>query len=66
MKKLAAALLNRATSIALSQKDLALVRDEDCNNANLALSVASDAQQQDDAIVRPLEELNRLEQELLQ
>ena len=66
MKELAAALLNRATSIALSQKDLALVREDDYNNANVALSVASDAQLQADAILEPLQELNRKEQKLLQ
>ena len=66
MKELAAALMNRATSIALSQKDLSLVREDDCNNANLALNVATDAQQQADAILEPLQELNRKEQQLLQ
>ena len=65
MKSLAAALLNRATSIALSQKDLGLVRDEDCNNANAALNEASHAILQANAILRPLEELNRKEQELV-
>ena len=65
MQELVVALLSRATSIALSQKDLALVREEDCNNANLALNVATDAQQQADAIVRPLEELNIKEEELV-
>ena len=64
-KSLAAALLNRATSIALSQKDLGLVRDEDCNNANAALNEASHAVLQANAILRPLEELNRKEQELV-
>ena len=65
MKSLAAALLNRATSIALSQKDLGMIRDEDCNNANTALEEASLATQKADAILRPLEELNRKEEELV-
>ena len=65
MRDLAAALLNRATSIALSQKDLALIREEDCNNANHALAEASLATQKADAILRPLEELNRKDQELV-
>ena len=38
MKDLVATLLNRATSITLSQKDLALIREAECNNANHALA----------------------------
>ena len=64
IRDLDAALL--ATSIALSHKDLALIREEDCNNANHALVEASLATQKADAILRPLEELNRKEQELMQ
>ena len=51
MKPLAAALLNRATSISLSQKDLGMVKDEDCNNANKALEEAVFATQKAEAIL---------------